>query len=764
MTFTPISLSRLKTIKNTVIGNPNAKLQLAQDERFVQTLVHCLNDPPPADPADEDLRVEAAHVLASISYGSEPVLATLLRCDAPRAFLYAISKLTPADPAPLRAALARGLRALAIALADTVGPSQWGLRDERAAIRGDAEAALEAVFQIESLDLYLPLLADPLPQTRISIAQLLAFGIRSAAHRAGVAAWAPPAERLREVKTTRGWEKSAATSATGWVCRSLVALMRSRDTKVQEAALWALASLAKDNAPVASVLAKPAERDGPAPLALVLTLAKSRATDTQLAACLCATNVLRALPPAHPPAPLIDDAAARTVMNVLTRVVAALGEPSAARARACFVLYHLVTDHAALAFAAFERGCLGALAGVLRGLTPTEAGAGAGAEEEGEGEDESEGGAVLREAALTALAALALFDNTVRRAVADEQRLLPAILAALGARQVGVRYAACQCVRALSRGVAVLRVNIVDSGLGMKVFGIFKRGSGGSRAGGGGKDGKDGEGAPGPDKRGEGQEGQDGQEQGEDRRVTAAALAAVCNIVNEFSPLRPIYLDLGLMARLVQLLGGGDATLRLSALWAVKNLLSKSSGETKRDVMQTLGWGRLGELLQDADPAIQEQALHLVRNLAENEPGVEMVFREMGAAPLLARLTAALGAADEDVVLQATYVLANLANGAAHTLLPARALLEALRRVLAEGAPCVRRPAVSACLELARAGPAGRRALGEAGVGGTLRGICAAYVAAGGAHSGSPSAYDDRDVIEQARTALDWLEHGEAYG
>jgi hypothetical protein len=49
------------------------------------------------------------------------------------------------------------------------------------------------------------------------------------------------------------------------------------------------------------------------------------------------------------------------------------------------------------------------------------------------------------------------------------------------------------------------------------------------------------------------------------------------------------------MPRLVKLLSGGDATLRLSALWAVKNLLSKTSGETKRDVMQCLGWGRLAE-------------------------------------------------------------------------------------------------------------------------------------------------------------------------
>ncbi|KAF8209205.1 ARM repeat-containing protein [Mycena galopus ATCC 62051] len=749
MTFTPITLSTLKTIKNTVIGNPSAKVQLAQDEVFVQTLVQCLNDPPLTDPPEEDLRIEAAHVIASISYGSEAVLGTLLRCDAPRAFLYAISKFGPDDTAALRSAFARGLRALAIAIADTVGPSQWGLREERAAIKNDAEAALEYLFEAESLDLYLPLLADPSPQTRTFIAQLLGFAVRNADHRTAVATWLPPEDRLKEVKTKRGWEKTTVTANAptrqgGWVCRNLTSLIYSNDAKLQEAALWGLATIAKDNAAVAAALGKSSnDRDGPSLLAFTLTLAKSRSTETQLAASLCATSIIRANLAAHPAntIPPADDISTRTVMNVLNRIISSSNEALASRTKACFVLYYLVTDHTALAFSAFDRGCLAKLAAVLRDITPLALRA------EWE-EDESDSIAALREAALTAVAAIALFDNTIRRSVTDDLRLLAPIHAALAHRHVGVRYAACQCVRALSRAVAVLRTNIVDSGLGMAVFQIFKK------------------------------------DVDEDRRVTAAALAAVCNIVNEFSPLRPIYLDLGLMPRLVKLLSGGDPTLRLSSLWAVKNLLSKTSGETKRDVMQCLGWGRLAELLEDADGAVQEQAFHLVRNLAENEAGIEMIFRELGASVLLRHLTGALSAEDDDVVLQATYVLANLSNGAATYqthLIKSPPLLAALRHALAERGPHVRRPAVSAVLELARASTAARRALGEAGVGATLRQMCSAstsggsyspHSAVGGSFTREMSGVgigratsmdDDKDVIESAKTALDWLEHGEAY-
>lgn len=103
------------------------------------------------------------------------------------------------------------------------------------------------------------------------------------------------------------------------------------------------------------------------------------------------------------------------------------------------------------------------------------------------------------------------------------------------------------------------------------------------------------------------------KKEGEDRRVTYAALSAMCNLVNEFSPLRPvgcfparsailnseirsqIFLEQGVMPRLIQLLVPNDVALRVTALWAIKNLLCKSSIEIKKDVMSHLGWRVLAE-------------------------------------------------------------------------------------------------------------------------------------------------------------------------
>lgn len=80
---------------------------------------------------------------------------------------------------------------------------------------------------------------DTSPQTSTSIAQLLASAVRSEAHREAIASWLPAADRLKEIKGKRGWEKPATNSNApsrqgGWVARNLTALLRSRDGKVSK--------------------------------------------------------------------------------------------------------------------------------------------------------------------------------------------------------------------------------------------------------------------------------------------------------------------------------------------------------------------------------------------------------------------------------------------------------------------------------------------------------------------------------------------------
>jgi hypothetical protein len=114
-------------------------------------------------------------------------------------------------------------------------------------------------MQLEVLDVFLPLLTDASTQASTSIAQLLGAALRTPSHRTAVAEWIPPSERGREaLRGRRHWERPEAvapaqSSGDGWLARHLTTMLRNRDVKVQEAALYALAALAKTKATSATI-------------------------------------------------------------------------------------------------------------------------------------------------------------------------------------------------------------------------------------------------------------------------------------------------------------------------------------------------------------------------------------------------------------------------------------------------------------------------------------------------------------------------------
>ncbi|KAJ8522891.1 hypothetical protein ONZ45_g602 [Pleurotus djamor] len=730
MTIETLNLSSLKQVKNTVIGNPSAKAALAGNQGLIQSLVHCLNQPAPPPGNDlqasqTNVRIEAAHVLSSLSYGSQNAVASLLNANAMQACLLAMSQFTPQDPLNLKAAFTRCLRSLAVAVSDVVGPSQWGLRHEGSAIRHEAIEALDYLFNINSLDVYLPLL-DSTPQLSISIAQLISSAVRTPEHRNIITEWLPPSDRMKESKGKRGWEKPTAVNSNapsrqgGWVARSLTALLRSRDSKLQEATLYALASLAKDNDKVAVLLSKVVpDRNLPSPFSTVLSLVKSRSTDVQLAACLCATHVIRASssPHAFPG----DELYIRNILSVLNRMISSTSDSPLTRGRACFVLYNLISDDTNLCQFAQERGSLEKLIAVVQNITPLEP------PPEWD-EDEPESLSSLREAALVALAAISLFDDDIRRKITDDFQLLPYIHVCISHRHVGVRYAACQCIRALSRSVSVMRTTLYDSDLGLKMLEILMKDD-------------------------------------EDRRVTSAALAAVCNLLIDFSPLRQQLLDRSVLPRLVQLLNSEDPNLRLSALWAFKNLVLKTSLSTKIEIMSHFGWATLVKLLSSDNHDTQEQAFNVLRNLAEDEAGIDLIFREMNKDVLLDTINDCMSSSDpamENVVLHAVCSLKNLFNGSDHhqlTIASHPNVLRSLRQCLAHTKAEIRRPAVDCILEIARSSAANRKEIIDAGIVMTLRHICewtggVPVSPSGGRTSLHPVIEDDKFVVELARQAL----------
>lgn len=692
MTVRQITVSSLKQLKNTVIGNPSAKLSLARDSAFIHLLVSCLNRPTTPSTREpqgsqDDIRIEAVHVISSLAYGSEITLSSLLRANAHQEVVRALANPHVLDDHRLKAALARGLRVLANSMADVVGHSHGPIRAYTSEHLAEAKVALNFLFEYECLDVYIPLLDDSSPQTSLSIAQLIGAAVLTDAHRTAIIEWLPPRERQKEVKNHRGWEKhdliyQAANGKHGaWVLRHLIGMIQRKDVKTQEVALSALGALAMDNPTVANILTKTSLEAAVPALNLVLAHAKSRVTSVQLAASLCATHIIRAQGNHHPGHS--DRTTALSVIHVVNRILSSPSEQPQNQIKACYTLYSLVKDERDFCIEAADHGVLANLASLVKSITPLE--------NTCDWEiDEPEYRVGLREATLKAIAAISLFDKVIKREVADTYNLMPIIQACLTQKNVGVRCSACHCLRSLSRDTAVIRTNITDSGAGMALYRVFKK-------------------------------------EDEDVRVTAASLATVCNLVNDFSPLRSVMLEDGLLPRLMQLFEMENQEIRVSVLWAIKNLLAKSVSRMKDTTMQHLGWSYLAELANDSDPEIQEQAFAILRNLTEDETGVSLVFEAMGDDTLANCLSAGLDSPHELVTRETTYVLGNIANSSRSQqdlIFTHPHILDGMHHCLADARPWARVPLVGCLLTLLRTNPRRKRDLIEAGFVSTLRHLC----------------------------------------
>lgn len=201
-----------------------------------------------------------------------------------------------------------------------------------------------------------------------------------------------------------------------------------------------------------------------------------------------------------------------------------------------------------------------------------------------------------KRAALLALAALSSFKEECRKLVI-EAKILPAIVTAMESPIEGVRSAACQCTRSLSRSVKNLRTALVDAGMIQPLMHLLKDSS---------------------------------------VDVQKSACASLCNLVLDFSPMKEAVVKEGGVERLVEMTLSADPEMRLNSLWALKNLLYQSETSIKLGTLEKLGVERIEQLADDSIPAIQEQTMNVLRNLVcEREEDVSEVLLRFPIARLV---------------------------------------------------------------------------------------------------------------------------------
>jgi len=112
-------------------------------------------------------------------------------------------------------------------------------------------------------------------------------------------------------------------------------------------------------------------------------------------------------------------------------------------------------------------------------------------------------------------------------------------------------------------------------------------------------------------------------------------------------------LEQGAIEKLVELAHSPDNTLRLNAVWALKNLVYHCESEIKDAVMKALTYTKMEALISDPEVDIQEQALNLLRNLACSRIyDIEEAFKGLGEPQLMNIIENKLCSDSEEIIKQ----------------------------------------------------------------------------------------------------------------
>ncbi|GMK56304.1 hypothetical protein CspeluHIS016_0301440 [Cutaneotrichosporon spelunceum] len=702
-------LRALKDLKNSVIGNTWKKVEHAGDDALLQYLLTLLVNPD-NDSLSVDIVCETAVILGALGAAGALTLRPLLAEGVPQRLFALVREIPPEQPGSARmlAPVLRALRNILAATADTLWGHNWGVGAEQkvvgtglvgddvlhparvrgteraAAWRVDANTALGLVFEPENRVALLALIeAQPEPNVLLPIYQLLARLTQRSSHRAALGLHGADGEEVPASLVDHLLETMIDWRSPG----------QRPNPKLLEAALDLLSALVKGQPRIATYVRQwsaginIAADDGiavPEVVTILGELLETGPAGVRIAVAGCLTNILKADKGHH----VRDRLGLNRTNNDLLHVIVKLlrTEATEERVKLCFVLAALTSDDERLQKMAFDENCHTQLIAMLVEVD--------GDEERGElGHDAA---SRMREGALLALASLCFQYEPTRRAIADSPTsVLSLVRAALRHPSYGVRAAACQLARALSRTVAILRTSLVDSGVGDEVIETLKREV--VRRWAGGDDGPtDG-----------GFDVLPEQEVGERQfTVEVAATATICNLITDFSPLKSKIADPGGLELLAGLTTVPYEPLVENALWAFKNLSYHATQQLKDDIMSALGWDALRNLMSAATPlSARVQALGILQNMLDKQTGSQLTrtVEAMGTEAFFNLMGEILRSDDTEVRVAALYCLGSVALGnerMRRQITERMPLVEALNEALGARDPLVCTPAIRALRHL----------------------------------------------------------------
>ncbi|ANB14430.1 glucose-induced degradation complex subunit VID28 [Sugiyamaella lignohabitans] len=218
-----------------------------------------------------------------------------------------------------------------------------------------------------------------------------------------------------------------------------------------------------------------------------------------------------------------------------------------------------------------------------------------------------------------------------------------------------VKISACHVLRALSRSVALIRTSLASTDIVDGIVDLYT------------------ESEPSP-------ELNDGimsdessfevierEQQREDQlEVRTAVMAAICNLILEFSPVQKTIFEKGALDLIIDGAHSDYASLRLNSIWALKHAIFEANRDTKSMALSKLEPSYLLRLCNDSIIEIQEQSLDFIRNfLCRNYQGVDYIFESIGKETLFELIEDKIDLHEQfpQVLTPAIYILVHIAAG-----------------------------------------------------------------------------------------------------
>lgn len=156
-----------------------------------------------------------------------------------------------------------------------------------------------------------------------------------------------------------------------------------------------------------------------------------------------------------------------------------------------------------------------------------------------------------KEGALSCIAAIGSVREECRKAIIESKSIVSHMVNSMKNGRNETKLIACQCARVLSRSVKALRTILIDSGIAAPLLELFTSGN---------------------------------------VELQTSSCAVLCNLVLEFSPMRKMIIENNVLSILSRMIASSDHSLKINALWTLKNLSYQSDSQTKQEILKNFDY------------------------------------------------------------------------------------------------------------------------------------------------------------------------------